>query len=84
MKSGVGILAARTGDKAALLVFVTDDLVESKGLRADVLVKEVAKIVGGGGGGRPQLATAGGKEPQKISEALNHGRDVLEKMLASS
>jgi alanyl-tRNA synthetase len=82
MKSGVGLLAAKTGKKASLLVFVTDDLVESRGLRADNLVKEVAKIVGGGGGGRPQLATAGGKEPGKISEALRHGRDVLEKMLA--
>jgi alanyl-tRNA synthetase len=84
MQSGVGLLAARAGEKAALLVFITDDLVESRNLRADAFVKEVAKIVGGGGGGRPQLATAGGKEPARIPEALRHGRAVLEKMLSES
>jgi len=84
MKSGVGLLAARAGDKAALLVFVTDDLVRSRGLRADTLVKEVAAVVGGGGGGRPQLATAGGKDPDRIPEALRQGRDVLTRMLAGS
>jgi alanyl-tRNA synthetase len=82
MKSGVGILAARAGDKAQLLVFVTEDLIHGRGLRADHLVKEVAKVVGGGGGGRPDLATAGGKDVEKIPEALRHGRRVLERMLA--
>ncbi|HET9232888.1 MAG TPA: DHHA1 domain-containing protein, partial [Candidatus Eisenbacteria bacterium] len=82
MKSGVGILAARAGDKAALLVFVTEDLVSERGLRADQLIKEVAKVVQGGGGGRPELATAGGKDLEKIPEALRHGRNVLESMLA--
>jgi alanyl-tRNA synthetase len=81
MRSGVGLLAARTEDKVALLAFVTDDLVQ-RGLRADVLVREAAGILGGGGGGRPQLATAGGKDPEKIPEALRHGREVLAKMLA--
>jgi alanyl-tRNA synthetase len=82
MKSGVGLLAARTGEKAALLAFVTDDLVESRKLRADTLVKEVAKLVGGGGGGRPQLATAGGKDPSRIPDALAEGRAVLGRMLS--
>jgi len=84
MKSGVGILAARTEDKAALLVFVTEDLVQGRGLRADTLVKEVAVVVGGGGGGRPQLATAGGKDPDRIPEALRQGREALSRMLAGS
>jgi alanyl-tRNA synthetase len=82
MHSGVGILAARTGDKAALLVFVTEDLVQNRGLRADHLIKEVAKILQGGGGGRAELATAGGKDLDKIPEALRHGKLVLESMLA--
>jgi alanyl-tRNA synthetase len=81
MKSGVGLLAARSGAKASLLAFVTDDLVESRGLSADALIKEVAPILGGGGGGRAQLATAGGKDPDRIPEALRHGRDVLGRML---
>ena len=81
MKSGVGLLAARAGDKAALLVFVTPDLVAERGLRADHLVKEVAKVVDGGGGGRPELATAGGKDLDKIPEALARGKQILESML---
>jgi alanyl-tRNA synthetase len=84
MKSGVGLLGARAGKKGALLVFVTDDLVTGRGLRADVFVKEVAGTVGGGGGGREQLATAGVKDPDRIPEALARGREVLERMLAGS
>jgi len=82
MKSGVGLLAARGEDKAALLVFVTPDLVSERGIRADHLIKEVAKIIDGGGGGRPELATAGGKDMDKIPEALERGKHILESMLA--
>ncbi len=82
MQSGVGLLAARSADKVNLLAFVTDDLVAGRGVRADVLVREVAKVLGGGGGGRPQLATAGGKDPERIPEALAHGRTVLVRLLA--
>jgi alanyl-tRNA synthetase len=84
MKRGVGLLAARTGDKAALCVFVTDDLVTERGIRADALVKEVAKVVDGGGGGRPQLATAGGKNPARIPDALEAAPDALGRLLAES
>ena len=80
MKSGVGILAARAGEKAALLVFVTPDLVSERGIRADQLVKEVAKVLDGGGGGRPELATAGGNV-DKIPEALARGKQILESLL---
>jgi hypothetical protein len=79
MKSGVGILAARAADKVLLLAFVTDDLVASRGLRADVLVRETAKVLGGGGGGRPQLATAGGKDPERISRR-SRGAGRVERM----
>ncbi len=82
MKSGVGLLAARGEDKVQLLAFVTDDLVAGRGLRADHLVREAAKVVGGGGGGRPQLATAGGKDLERIPDALARGREVLAEMLA--
>ena len=82
LKSVAGILGAKTGAKAAFVAFVTDDLVESKGLRADVLVREVAKIAGGGGGGRPQLATAGGKQPEKVGEAIASAKDIVEAQLA--
>ena len=82
MKSGVGVLAARAGEKAVLLAFVTADLVKARGIRADRLVKEAASVLGGGGGGRAELATAGGRDPSRIGEALAQARRVLERVLA--
>ena len=55
--------------KVFLVATVTDDLVKT-GLKAGQLVGSVAKIVGGGGGGQPTLATAGGRFPEKLTEAL--------------
>jgi len=52
---------------------VSDDLI-AKGLKAGDWVRETAKVAGGGGGGRPQMAQAGGKEPAKLSEALEQAR----------
>lgn len=68
--SGVVVLGSAAGeDKVNLLALVTKDLV-AKGLHAGNLVKEVAKVTGGGGGGRPDMAQAGGKTPAKLDEAL--------------
>ena len=58
-------------EKVSLVATVSEDLVSGKGLKAGSIVGAVAKITGGGGGGQPTLATAGGKNPQKLSEALN-------------
>jgi len=49
----------------------------AKGIHAGNIVKEVAKVAGGGGGGRPDMAQAGGKQPEKLSEALEAGREVI-------
>jgi alanyl-tRNA synthetase len=68
--SAVVVLGAIIDGKPGLVAAVTPDLLDS-GLKADVLVKEVAEVVGGGGGGRPTLAQAGGKDPEKLSEALS-------------
>jgi alanyl-tRNA synthetase len=68
--SGVGVLAAVVEDKVALVCVVTDDLVAVKKLQAGKIVGAIAKILGGGGGGKPHLATAGGKDISKIEEAL--------------
>ncbi|MDA8210339.1 MAG: DHHA1 domain-containing protein, partial [Clostridia bacterium] len=68
--SGVVVLGSAAGeDKVNLLALVTKDMV-AKGLHAGNLVKEVAKLTGGGGGGRPDMAQAGGKNPAKLEEAL--------------
>ena len=57
--------------KVYLMVSVTDDLVE-KGLKAGALVSELGRIVGGGGGGQPGLATAGGRFPEKVDDVFAH------------
>jgi alanyl-tRNA synthetase len=57
--------------KVYLMVSVTDDLVK-KGLKAGALVSELGRIVGGGGGGQPGLATAGGRFPEKVDDAFAH------------
>jgi alanyl-tRNA synthetase len=56
---------------------VSDDLVAEKKLRADELVRAVAKVTGGSGGGKPHLALAGGKDLSKLAEALAEGRRLI-------
>ncbi|MEW9500523.1 alanine--tRNA ligase [Jeotgalibacillus marinus] len=67
--SGVLVLIAVQGDKVQIIAGVTKDLID-RGFHAGKLVKEVAIRCGGGGGGRPDMAQAGGKDPQKVEEAL--------------
>jgi len=69
LKSGVVILGADIDGKVSLAIKVSKDLVE-KGVHAGNVVREAAKVAGGGGGGRPDFAQAGGKDPSKIGEAL--------------
>lgn len=78
--SGVVVLGAVAGEgKVNLVAAVTKDLAGK--LHAGKLVKEVAAICGGGGGGRPDMATAGGKNPEKLNEALQAvGRLVGEQL----
>jgi len=74
--SGVVVLGARRNGTAALVVYVTKDL--SSKVNADALVKEVlAPIIDGRGGGRPESASAGGKNPARIAEALETARETV-------
>jgi alanyl-tRNA synthetase len=68
--SGIVVLGTILGDKPQLLVMVTKDLVQG-GYHAGTLVKALASVVGGGGGGRPEIATAGGRDAGKLDEALS-------------
>ena len=68
--SGVVVLGTILGEKPQILVMVTKDLVEN-GYHAGTLVKALASVVGGGGGGRPDMATAGGRDAGKVDEALS-------------
>ena len=70
------ILASDLGDKVLFVSAVTKDLVKS-GIHAGNMVKEAAVIAGGGGGGRPDFAQAGGKNPEKIDEAINAVRKQI-------
>jgi alanyl-tRNA synthetase len=79
--SGVGVLGAVIDEKAAFVCVVTDDLVQGKKLQAGKIVGELARLVGGGGGGRPHLATAGGKDAGKLSEALAETAAIVRRMM---
>ncbi len=80
----VGVLATvdESSGKVFLACAVTDDLVTSKKLNAGRIVGSLAKIVGGGGGGRPNFATAGGKQPDKLQDALRHFPILVGEMLS--
>jgi alanyl-tRNA synthetase len=74
-------LATTEGEGKVLLVAgVSRDLVE-KGVSAGNWVREVAPVVGGGGGGKPDLAQAGGKQPEHLPEALVKAKEVVRAML---
>ncbi len=78
--SAAVLLGMEVDGKVALLAAVTKDVI-AKGAKAGDCVREAAKVVGGGGGGRPDLAEAGGKNPDKLPEALKVGADVFRKAL---
>ena len=80
--SGVVVLASRNDGKAALVVSVTRDLVDR--VHAGQLVKTLAPIIGGRGGGRPDFAQAGGREPDKIEQLFAECRALVTRLLAGS
>lgn len=79
--SGVVALGGVLAGQPALVVAVTPDLVE-RGVDAARLVRGMARVVGGGGGGRPTLAQAGGRDPSRLDDALRLAPRMLEEMLA--
>ena len=78
MKSGVVVLGAVFGERPNFLAAVTKDLVD-QGLHAGSLVREIASVAGGGGGGRPDFAQAGGRDVSKLDEALRRAPMLLRK-----
>lgn len=70
IKSGIVLIGSVNGDKLTFICSVTKDLIKT--YQAGKLVKEVAAVTGGGGGGRPDMAQAGGKDITKVDEALEH------------
>jgi alanyl-tRNA synthetase len=79
--SGVGLLYSVTEGKINLVTVVTDDLIKSKNLNAGKIVGETAKLLGGGGGGKPHMATAGGKNISKLDEAVKNFPGIVKKYI---
>jgi alanyl-tRNA synthetase len=78
IKSGIVVLGSTGGSKVLLITLVTKDLVDR--YHAGDIVKQVASVVGGGGGGRPDMAQAGGTMPEKLDQALAKAYEVVEAM----
>jgi alanyl-tRNA synthetase len=81
MKSGIGLLISAFDEKVGIVCVVSDDLIKEKKIMAGKIVGSVAKIVGGGGGGRPHLATAGGRDVSKIDEALSKTDEIIKEFI---
>ncbi len=75
--TGAAIVLGAVADGKALLVAMFDDVATDAGMSAADLMREVAPIVGGGGGGKPGMARAGGKDPSKMAEAMARANEVL-------
>jgi alanyl-tRNA synthetase len=81
LKSSIGVFATVSEDKLSFVASVTDDLIK-RGIKAGDIVKEVAKLTGGSGGGKPHLAQAGGKDISKLDFALSQVPGIIKKMLS--
>jgi alanyl-tRNA synthetase len=82
LKSGVVVLGSVTDSKVTLLTAVTKDLLDR--VNANTLINKLAPIVGGKGGGKPDLAQAGGKDPGKLNEAIDHAPQALREVLGGA
>ena len=80
MESGVVVLVSNVNEKVNLIAMATKDAVES-GVHCGKIIKDVAAIVGGGGGGRPDMAQAGGKNPENVTKAVETTFDIVEKLV---
>jgi alanyl-tRNA synthetase len=76
-KNTVALLGSNTGQKISFVCVVTDDLVKSGKYNAGDIVRKVAGVAGGGGGGRPHMATAGGKDVSKFHDAMQSIKELI-------
>ncbi|MGF7059974.1 alanine--tRNA ligase [Brassicibacter mesophilus] len=80
MDSVIIVLGSVNDEKVSFIAMVTKDLL-NKGIHAGNIIREVAKLTGGGGGGRPDMAQAGGKDPLKVDFALSQVSDIIKSQL---
>lgn len=82
INSGIIVLGSRSGENAYVLAGVTEDLI-GRGIKANELVQAVAPFFNGNGGGRPQMAQAGSREPERLAEALEESARWLKKKIST-
>ncbi|HEX5581145.1 MAG TPA: DHHA1 domain-containing protein, partial [Gemmatimonadaceae bacterium] len=83
MTGGVAVLGSSSDERGTLLAVVSDDVRETRGLRADVIVREVAALVGGRGGGKPHMAQGGVPDAARVPEALDGAVEVVRRLVGS-
>ncbi|MFC1683458.1 alanine--tRNA ligase, partial [Candidatus Zixiibacteriota bacterium] len=81
LRDGVGVLGSTSQGSLLLVAVVGEDALKTSGLRAGDIVREVAAVIGGKGGGKPHLAQGGGKDPAKLPEALAAVKAIVQKLL---
>ena len=81
LKNGVGVISSVINDKPLLAVMVTDDVIKKYKLKAGDIVREMGKVLGGGGGGRSHMATAGGKDVTKIPQAFDKFYEIIKEKI---
>ncbi|MEG1634431.1 MAG: DHHA1 domain-containing protein, partial [Rikenellaceae bacterium] len=75
------VVGTTFADKPSLIIMISDDLVASKGLNAANIVREAARQIEGGGGGQPSIATAGGKNTEKLGEAIDVAMKLIKEKI---
>ena len=80
LDSGIGVLGMIDGEKPAMVIVVTPDLVKKK-INAGSLAQSIGLVMGGGGGGKSHLATAGGKDVSKLGKALEESHKIVHKLI---
>ena len=81
-RKALAVVLGSVDDGKASLVINFDRSLPERGLDAVAVVRELGSYIGGGGGGRPTLAEAGGRQPERLREALEAGRDTLVEALS--
>ncbi len=76
-KNTVALLGSKADEKLSFVCVVTDDLIDTRKYNAGELIRKIAEIAGGGGGGRPHMATAGGKDLNKFDEAMESLKKLI-------
>ena len=82
LKSGVGVLGMTGSEKPTAVIVVTSDLIK-KGIKAGDLSRSIGAVMGGGGGGKPHLATAGGKDNSKLKDAIDESYKIVQDAISS-